>query len=101
MAAAATFFEHQHLARRNTAVMVVLFLLAVAAVITAVDLVISFVFLSMGEVEGLRRVPLGLHLAVAGVTAAIILLVSLVNVFKLADGGEAVAKMVEIGRAHV
>jgi hypothetical protein len=39
--AAATFFEHQRLARRNTKVMVLLFILAVVAVIAAVDLVLA------------------------------------------------------------
>jgi Zn-dependent protease with chaperone function/flagellar biosynthesis regulator FlbT len=92
--AAATFFEHQHLARRNTVVMVVLFSLAVVAVIVAVDLLISFIFLSMSDGEGPRRVPLTLHAGVAAITAGIIFLVSVVNIFKLADGGEAVAKMV-------
>ena len=45
--AGATFFEHQQLARRNTRVMVVLFLLAVAAIVSAVDLVLGalYVFL--------------------------------------------------------
>jgi len=36
-----TFFEHQALARRNTKVMVLLFALAVVAVVVAVDLVLA------------------------------------------------------------
>ena len=43
--AAATFFEHQHIARRNTRVMVILFLLATVAVILAVDAVAATVYL--------------------------------------------------------
>ena len=37
----ASFFENQHLARRNTKILVLLYLLAVAGVIVAVDLVLA------------------------------------------------------------
>ncbi|HEV8096761.1 MAG TPA: M48 family metallopeptidase [Burkholderiales bacterium] len=105
--AAATFFEHQQLARRNTRVMVLLFLLAVVAVVIAVDLVLAGVWIwgvseiqpvEPGRAPGLlamiRSVPPALYLWGAVGTAALILIVSTVNVAKLADGGEAVAKMV-------
>jgi Zn-dependent protease with chaperone function len=105
--AAATFFEHQQVARRNTRVMVLLFLLAVVAVVIAVDLVLAGVWIwgvsDSGYVEPGRRaglwtmirsVPAALYLWGAVGTAALILIVSTVNVAKLADGGEAVAKMV-------
>ena len=39
-----TFFEHQSLARRNTQVMVLLFALAVVAVVVAVDLVLAALY---------------------------------------------------------
>lgn len=37
----ASFFENQHLARRNTKILVLLYVLAVAGVILAVDLVLA------------------------------------------------------------
>ncbi|MGH8675407.1 MAG: M48 family metallopeptidase [Burkholderiales bacterium] len=105
--AAATFFEHQQVARRNTRVMVLLFALAVIAVVVAVDLVLAGVWVwgisESGYVEPGRRaglltmirsVPPALYLGGAAVTVALILIVSTVNVAQLADGGEAVAKMV-------
>ena len=106
MPAAATFFEQQHFARRNTRVMVALFLLAVVAVVIAVDAVLATAYvwgaselvLPAGQQASLLdlygRVPGQLYLAGAAVTAGIILLVSAVNVVKLAGGGVAVAEMV-------
>src|SRR5205085_693989 len=44
VATPASFFQQQHLARRNSRVMVVLFLLATAAVITAVDVVVAAIY---------------------------------------------------------
>ena len=106
MAVAATFFEHQQVARRNTRVMVLLFVLAVLGVVLAVDAVLAGVwifgiadsgFVEPGRRAGLltmlRSVPPHLYLWGAVVTAALILIVSTVNVLRLTDGGEAVAKM--------
>jgi hypothetical protein len=45
VAAAATFFEHQQVARRNTRVMVLLFLLAVLGVVLAVNAVLAGVWI--------------------------------------------------------
>ena len=106
MPAATTFFEHQHLARRNTRVMVLMFLLAVLAVVIAVDLVLATIYvwslndfaLPAGTRPGVlavyRQVPGELYLAGAALTAGIILVVSAVNVVKLAGGGSAVADMI-------
>src|SRR5258706_831724 len=87
--------------------MVLLFLLAVLAVVIAVDLVLAGVWIwgvsevrpvEPGRTPGLltliRSVPLALYLWGAVGTAALILIVSTVNVAQLSDGGEAVAKMV-------
>src|SRR5688500_14494285 len=87
--------------------MVLLFALAVLGVIIAVDLVLAGVWIwgvsEMRQVEPgrapglltlIRSVPIGLYLWGAVATAAIILIVSTVNVAKLSDGGEAVARMV-------
>ena len=85
-----TFFEHQRAARRASKVMVVLFLLAVAAVIAAVDVVLGAVWpLTSGE-----PATTGVYVTGAIATAMLIFLVSLFNVFRLGSGGEAVARMV-------
>jgi Zn-dependent protease with chaperone function len=85
-----TFFEHQRLARRNSRMMVVLFVLAVIAVVTAVDVAVGAVYVSVYE----QRAPVSVYVTGAAVTAALILLVSLFNVVRLAEGGAAVARMV-------
>jgi Zn-dependent protease with chaperone function len=101
-----TFFEHQQLARRNTKVMVLLFALAVIAVVLAVDLVLGALYVwGYGElyapagrtpstVAMMAAVPKPVYLVGALATAAVILLVSVVNVMKLAGGGAAVAQMI-------
>jgi Zn-dependent protease with chaperone function len=104
--AGATFFEHQQLARRNTRVMVVLFLLAVAAIVSAVDLVLGALYVwnvaevrvpsgapMPGLLQLLKLVPTGVYAGGALVTTAVIFIASLVNVAKLAGGGETVAAM--------
>jgi Zn-dependent protease with chaperone function len=93
VAAPATFFEQQHLARRNTRVMVMLFLLAVVAVVIAVDLVLAGTYIwSMRVLPD--NVPRSLYIWGALATAAAILVVSAFNVSRLADGGASVARMV-------
>jgi Zn-dependent protease with chaperone function len=96
-----TFFEQQQLARRNTRVMVLLFCLAVAAVIVAVDTVLAglYVYVELDEqklswLAKLQRVPPTLYAWGAAGTAGLILAVSTFNVFKLASGGPAVAEMI-------
>ncbi|KPK05355.1 MAG: hypothetical protein AMJ64_11800 [Betaproteobacteria bacterium SG8_39] len=97
------FFEHQQLARRNTRVMVALYLLAVLGVIVAVDAVLAGVYLwtQSGSTLEARRAPLSLAavppmllLWGAAGTSAVIFLVSLFHTLRLAGGGEAVAKLV-------
>ncbi len=86
------FFEHQRLARRNSVLMVLLFGLAVVAVVAAVDLALAAVWVwSQDEPQ---PVPRELYIGGAAVTGAVILLVSLFNIVKLSDGGAAVARMV-------
>lgn len=99
-----SFFEHQELARRNSRVMVALFLLAVAAVVTAVVAALAGIYAAtLPDVRGgalvpwserLGAVPAGFYALAALATAGVILLVSLVNVARLARGGPAVAQMV-------
>ena len=89
------FFEHQSLARRNTAVMLVLFLLSVVAIVLAVDVVVGTVYTFFDEdTKGvLAGVPREVYAAGAIVTVAIIAIVSLWNIVGLAGGGAKVAKM--------
>jgi len=84
------FFEHQELARRNTRVMVVLYALAVVAVVLAVDLALGAAYRLSGE----RSMPPALYAWGAAATAAAIALVSVHHMRKLSDGGEAIARMV-------
>jgi len=95
-----TFFEGQALARRNTRVMVVFFLLAVIAIVLAVDLLIATVWVAAAPELGIRgRPPAWMHGVVATITATTILLVSLWNILTLrAGGGAAVAAMVAARR---
>ena len=54
------FFDHQQLARRNTRVMIVLYMLAVLGVIVAVDAVLAGVYLwtQSDTMLAARRAPL-------------------------------------------
>ena len=88
MAAALTFFEYQQLARRNTRVMVVLFLLAVVATVMAVNLVFGVIWMAVFE-----GMPGGGFLWGSLITAGVIFAVSAFHVAKLAGGGESVARM--------
>ncbi len=98
-----TFFENQHLARRNTKLLVLLYLLAVVGVIVAVDLVLAGVYAtnfvhvppgrSLTIANGMKAVPAAIYLWGALGTAMVIFAVSGWNVLQLASGGKAVADM--------
>ncbi len=97
------FFKNQDLARRNTRVMMVLYLIAVAGVVMATDVVIAAAYLYVAEVPWrpgasplamMRTVPQGVYLAGAIGTAVVILSVSLKQMLALREGGSVVAKMV-------
>ncbi len=104
----ATFFEQQDAARRRTKILVVLFALAVLAVISAVALVVGFAWLAVTDFAGARPraparladVPSGVYLWAALGTAATIFVVSLWNVARLAGGGRRVAEMVGARRVR-
>ncbi len=99
------FFEHQELARRNSRRLVWLYLLAVVAVVVAVDIVIAGVYLAafadpyapVGRTPGLfallRTVPAEVYVTGAAAAAALILGVSAYHVTRLREGGEAIARM--------
>ncbi len=100
----ASFFENQQLARRNTKLLVLMYALAVAAVIIAVDLVLGGLYAwnvdhgpegrNLSLIAHFRLVPKSLYLWGAIGTAVVILGVSAWNVLQLADGGAKVAEMV-------
>jgi Zn-dependent protease with chaperone function len=84
------FFEHQRLARRNSKVMVLLFALAVVAVVVAVDAVLGALYVwTFAEMPRASVYGWG-----ALATVALLLGVSLFNVARLSEGGVAVARMV-------
>ena len=97
------FFQSQHVARRNTRVMLGLFLVALVAIVVAIDMVVSVVWLFAADTPAATRaagrtwgfVPLWVHATTMLVTALIILAVSSWNILMLrSGGGAAVAKMV-------
>ena len=100
----ASFFENQHLARRNTKILVLLYVLAVIGVIVAVDLVLAGLYAwnfesgyaekNLSWATRLRIVPSSLYVLGAIGTALVILTVSGWNVVQLGSGGKAVAQMV-------
>jgi Zn-dependent protease with chaperone function/uncharacterized tellurite resistance protein B-like protein len=102
----ASFFENQALARRNTRLLVLMYFLAVAGVIIAVDLVLAGVwiygfgdtFVPKGHRPGplalLAAVPAKIYLLGALGTALVIFVVSGWNIVQLSSGGKAVAEMV-------
>jgi Zn-dependent protease with chaperone function len=104
---AASFFEHQASAHRRTRVLVLLYLLAVAGVVFAVDILLSVIYLyvhhdgSFGIIQAAqaaggwaRLVPGEVLIWGAVVTAGVIFSVSLGHILKLAGKGEEVAHMV-------
>jgi len=93
------FFEHQEAARKNTRVMVGLYLLAVAGVVLAVDIVLGVVYIHAlgGQISKpglLLAVPNAVYLWGAAGTVAVIAGASLTQILQLRDGGSAVAEMV-------
>ena len=100
----ASFFENQQLARRNTKILVLLYLLAVIGVIVAVDLVLAGLYAwnfewghageNLSWMARLKIVPTSLYVWGALGTALVILAVSGWNIVQLGSGGKAVAQMV-------
>ena len=100
----ASFFENQHLARRNTQVLVLLYALAVAGVILAVDLVLACVYVAsvdwvhagpqMTWMMRLGFVPRSLYVWGAIGTALVIFAVSGWHMLQLGGGGKAVAELI-------
>jgi Zn-dependent protease with chaperone function len=88
---AVTFFEQQARARRSTSYLVVLFALAVAGVVLAVNLVVPLVFFVV--THSLVVPSSQTYVLLTIVTLAVIGLRTLVGVVQMRGGGDAVARM--------
>jgi len=94
------FFAHQDLARRQTRRLVVLFILAVVAIVIAVNVAIAAAWLlAMQELMdgGPGRgvsLPPNFFLWVSAVTLSVIVAGTLYRIRQLASGGKAIAEMV-------
>ncbi len=93
------FFQHQDAARKNTRVMVGLYLLAVAGVVIAVDVVLAIAYVYAVGGDSFKpglifAVPKGLYVWGAIGTVALIAGASVKQILELRDGGSAVAEMV-------
>jgi len=99
----ASFFENQQQARRNTKLLVLMYVLAVVGVIVAVDLALAGIYAAnanwppaareLGLLEQMRLVPRAAYAWGAVGTAAVIFAVTGFNILKLASGGKVVAEM--------
>jgi Zn-dependent protease with chaperone function len=89
------FFEQQEHARRQTRKLVILFALAVAGIVVAVNLAMALIWtLSHGSVApGMQRYPTGFFATNTLVTMALIGIGTLIETWNLRDGGDAVAAM--------
>ncbi len=88
------FFEHQKRARRNTLGLVILYLLAVLGILIAINALVSLLYVFDSESLAGVRAPEALHWFALLVSAVVILGATAYKVIQLADGGEAVARMV-------
>ena len=84
------FFEHQEAARRMSRRLVVLFVLAVIAIVIAVNVAATFVYLTVFS----PPLPRGFHLTNTLVTLLMIGAGTWWETARLASGGEAVAQMI-------
>ncbi len=96
---AMNFFEHQEKARRSTGRLVILFILAVAAIIAVLYFFFAYSLVLLGEHRPEKFSATGLWqpytlLYVAGGTLLCSGLASLIKISSLSSGGSAVAEMV-------
>lgn len=89
------FFEQQDHARRQTRMLIFLFALAVIAIVLAVNaaLALAWSWTQTGYVLGIREYPRGFFATNTLVTLALIGGGTLIEMFNLRDGGDAVARM--------
>lgn len=90
-----TFFEQQHQARQETRKLVLLFVLAVIAIVVAVNLAMALVWtFKFGSHHGfMRQYPKGFFAVNTLITLLLIVSGTLIQTFNLRDGGDAVALM--------
>ncbi len=99
------FFEQQHRARRRTWLMLLLFVLAVAAIVAAFDLVCAIVYIWLFDVRILysgsllQQVPRSVYVWSAFATLLVIGWGTASRLYQLSGGGVAVADL--IGARHV
>jgi Zn-dependent protease with chaperone function len=99
------FFEQQHRARRRTWLMLLLFALAVAAIVTAFDLVCAVVYVLLFDPQILysssllRQVPRSVYVWSTLATLLVIGWGTASRLYQLSGGGVAVADL--IGARHV
>jgi len=89
------FFQHQEHARRQSRMLVILFALAVVAIVIAVNVATALVWswTTTGYVLGMRDYPRGFFATNTLITLALIAGGTLIEMFNLRDGGDAVARM--------
>jgi len=89
------FFQQQDHARRQTRTLVLLFALAVIAIVIAVNAALALIWswTQTGYVLGIRDYPRGFFLTNTLVTLGLIAGGTLIEMFNLRDGGDAVARM--------
>lgn len=90
-----SFFEQQEHARRQTRTLILLFVLAVIAIVVAVNLVAALLWIwaQGGTMSGTNRYPNGFFIANTLITVGLIVGGTLIETFNLREGGEAVAQM--------
>lgn len=89
------FFQHQDHARRQSRTLIILFALAVVAIVAAVNVAAALVWswTTTGYVFGIRDYPRGFFLTNTLITLAMIAGGTLIELFNLREGGQAVARM--------
>lgn len=89
------FFEQQEHARRQTRTLILLFVLAVIAIVGAVNLVAALLWIwaQGGTMAGPYYYPKGFFLSNTLITVGLIVGGTMVETFNLREGGEAVAQM--------
>lgn len=89
------FFEQQEHARRQTRKLVILFILAVIAIVVAVNVVLALLWswTTTGYVLGMRDYPRGFFATNTVIVLAMIAGGTLIEMLALREGGDAVARM--------
>ncbi len=89
------FFEQQDHARRQSRTLVILFVLAVLAIVLAVNLALAllFIWVQGQPLSGAHSYPKGFFATNTVVTLGLIAGGTLIELFNLRDGGDAVARM--------